>query len=886
MKRRAFSLILALILILTCAACTQNAPQEPISDEPKVVEPAPQPLPEPEPDPEPLPEPEPEYTLPREDGANQLTFYFAKDGVDWSKADMWIWFPGKDGRGYEFHTCDYGGKVILNVPESVTEVGFIVRTNCSQPGGTSWGDAVKDVEADRYAEMTGPDTVIYLKSGDSMQYTSKDGGKTVDPIKLFSLAGITGERTIRYVISPATRFESLEDFTVTDSDGNSLAIESVSSLNNSVILGDITLAEPLDLSDNYTLAIKGFGELTSVPTGIFDSAEFNEKYLYDGPLGARRVDDESWAFNLWAPTSSAVTLNLYQNGSDGEKLSETPMEKLDKGVWSATLSADAGTYYTYTVTNALGTFEVVDPYAEAVGVNGERGMLLDYTGSFSDLDRYFTGIESYSDAVIWEVHVRDFSNTIGTSKYPGKYLAFTEEGLVNGAGVPIGLDYLKELGITHIHLQPIYDYATVDEARLDLAQFNWGYDPKNYNAPEGSYSTAPFEGETRVTELRALVKAIHDAGMGVIMDVVYNHTYSLDSNLNRIVPYYYYRYNAMGEASNGSGCGNETASDRAMFRRFMVDSISHWQRDYHIDGFRFDLMALHDIDTMQAIESAVHAENPKAIIYGEGWTGGTSALNANLQANQQNISKVVASEGAIGSVAVFNDAIRDGLKGSVFDAKGAGYASGNITKTTANQVLFGIEGGKRGVGAAWGVENNMVINYVSAHDNNTLWDKLALSNGDEPESERFKMNAFAANIIFISNGTPFMLAGEEMLRTKGGDENSYMSSDEVNNLEWSKLIPGSPEFEMMRFYKSLIDFRKAHDYLRQSDVTGTVLPDNSLEVHYSADGAEKAVAFINPHTEPIKVHADGTMIWRGGEVNTAVSGESEIPPRTVVIVEK
>ncbi len=788
-----------------------------------------------------------DYTLEREAGTNQLTFYWSSSSADYTKCDMWIWYPNADGRGYVFHPCAYGGKVVLNVPSDITQVGFIVRKNCSEPGGTSWGEATKDFESDRYAVIQGETTEIYLKAGDGGQYFSTDGGKTLEQKKEFTLASIVDDHKIQYYITPATRFTSLDQIKVSEG-GRNLEIASLSSLNNEVIMGFIETKEALDPGKPYTVTLEGYEPKTAVPTGIFDSAAFVEAYAYDGDDLGAVIKDGKTVFKVWAPTASSVLLNLYDAG-EGGTAKTLEMQKGEKGVWSAEADAGHGTYYTYTVTTGLGSSETVDPYAKAVGVNGNRGMVIDLASTdpegFSD-DKYYDGLDSYGDAVIWEVHVRDFSNRIEGSKYPGKYLAFTETGLKNESGQPVGVDHLKELGVTHIHFQPLYDYATVNEAG-DGKEFNWGYDPKNYNAPEGSYSTDPNRGEVRVNELKQMVKAIHENGMGVVMDVVYNHTYALDSCLNRTVPYYYYRFDGKGNPSNGSGCGNETASERAMFRKYMVDSVSYWAKEYHIDGFRFDLMALHDVETMQAIEKALHAINPKAIIYGEGWTGGTTPLEGSRSANQQNIRQVKASEGSAGAVSVFNDAIRDGLKGSVFDAKDKGYINGKVNAETASKVAFGISGASEEVksAAGWYVDNGQVINYMSCHDNNTLWDKLIASNGDESDEARLSMYRFGASVVMISKGTAFFLAGEEMLRTKQGDSNSYKSSDEINNIDWSVLKESSPEKEMSDFYAQLIRVRQGLK-LGSADVRTTVGSDFSITAEYSRGGTKDAIAFVNP----------------------------------------
>ena len=502
-------------------------------------------------------------------------------------------------------------------------------------------------------------------------------------------------------------------------------------------------------------------------------------------------------------------------------------------------------------------------------------------------DNFATGIKTYSDAVIWEVHVRDFSNKIASSNYKGKYLAFTERGLVNEFGQSIGVDYLVNLGITHVHLLPVYDYATVDEANPD-SQFNWGYDPKNYNVPEGSYSTNPYDGEVRIKEYKQMVQALHAAGIGVVMDMVYNHTYDANSSFNKIVPYYYYRYTATGANSSASGCGNDTASERYMFGKFMVDSVSYWAEEYDLDGFRFDLMGLHDLATMQEVENAVHAINPEAIIYGEGWTMG-STIDGSPMANQGQISKIEPLEGAIGGIAVFNDTIRDGLKGSVFTATSKGYISGNGNGSFPS-VLFGIKGGV-GTGFSWEVKNGMVVNYMSAHDNNTLWDKLILSNGDNTVEERLAMNRLGATLLMISKGTVFFQAGEEMLRTKDGDENSYKSSDAINNIDWSVLKEGSNEYEMMRYYQELIRVRQEYAIFRTLNtavIANTSYGEGRVAITLDNHAGGKALIVSNPTGEAMTYNVSGNwhMIVNGVDVMDApeaVTGSITVPAYTAVV---
>ena len=873
--RKTLALILALLLALTLlsgcgtAAAPSVQPQE--EEERALGQAGEQDSPD-------AAEAEEEYSLAPEEGCNQLTLYWSYPGGSYENCDVWVWFPGRDGHGELFHPCAYGAKVVLNVPQDVSEVGFIVRRDCSDPGGSSWGSATKDFDGDRFAEITGRDTTIYLKSGEQMQYTSRDGGVTLDPIRVFKLAGIQSPTEIRYSLSPAKRIASLDEVAVYDGDTR-LALSGLSSLNNEVVSGTITLAEPLDLSHSYEVEIEGYGRIPALPTGIFDSQEFLDAYVYEGDDLGATVKGGKTVFKLWAPTASAVTLNLYEAGDGGAAFAEVPMTPGDKGVWSAEYDCGYGVYYTYSVTTALGTQEAVDPYARSAGLNGERGMVVDLRATDPEGFRasgYCDDIASYGDAVIWEVHVRDFSNALSSSRYPGKYLAFTEEGLTNAASLPAGLDYLKWLGITHVHLQPIYDFATVDEGS-DAPQFNWGYDPKNYNVPEGSYATDARDGAVRVNELKQMVQSLHNCNIGVVMDVVYNHTYSLDSNLNKIVPYYYYRFAADGTPSNGSGCGNETASDRAMFRKYMVDSVCYWAQEYKIDGFRFDLMALHDLETMQAIESALHAINPKALIYGEGWSGGTSALRDKLQANQANIRQITASKGAIGSIAVFNDAIRDGLKGSVFDPKDAGYINGSVNKATAGKLIFGLLGGEKTPGISWSVDGAMVINYMSSHDNNTLWDKLHMTCPDASEEELLAMNRLGAGVVMIARGTPFFLAGEEMLRTKGGDGNSYASSDAVNNLDWDALTPQSEAWHMAEYYRELIALRRSNAFFTTADVSAALSGERAILVTWSQNGKTVACAVINPDASAFEAalpEGNWSVLFGSAEDGTVVPGRS------------
>lgn len=587
--------------------------------------------------------------------------------------------------------------------------------------------------------------------------------------------------------------------------------------------GFINLSSPIDITKAYRLRI-GEKRADILPITYFGSEEFNREYFYGGRLGA--IADVGTSFKLWAPTASKAVLNVFSDGTKGEADFCVALTRGEKGVWSFDSEEDlSGKYYTYTVTTPFGESETVDPYAESVGLNGKRGLILPPEKGVERLKN--PSFVNYTDAVIWEVHVRDFSARMAASEYKGKFLAFTERGLKNSFGLPVGVDYLKELGVTHVHLMPVFDFGGVDEN--SETDYNWGYNPENYNSPEGSYSLNPADGFSRVEEFKAAVNALHGAGIGVIMDVVFNHAFSLNSPLNKTVPYYYYRYNVDGTPSNGSGCGNETASERPMVRKYIIDSLTHWTTDYGVDGFRFDLMGLHDVTTMRAAEAAVHKINPQAIIYGEGWTGGFSTLPDEDKSVLANIRKVNADM-QVNGVAMFNDVLRNGIKGST-DGFDTGFATGAKSENI-EAIKFGVTGGAynpdfskiEGIWRSFNPTN--VINYASAHDNLALWDKIsgAYGEGEDTLSLRLRRNALAAAVVFTSLGVPFMQAGEEILRSKKNADgtynaNSYNAGDGVNAIRWEKISPESAEYKTFCYYKGLIALRKSSAALRAPSAT-------------------------------------------------------------------
>lgn len=559
---------------------------------------------------------------------------------------------------------------------------------------------------------------------------------------------------------------------------------------------------------------------------LFESEQFVREYFYEGDdLGAVYAPERT-VFKVWAPTAERVELKLYKTGSrqeSGEEiLRQMPMSRGEKGIWETTVKDDlAGVYYTYLVTADGETRECADIYGKACGVNGQRSMVIDLSTTnpegWDEENAALLEEQNPKSPVIYEVHVKDFSSDIHSgvpSCYRGKFKAFTcmQTGVDGDLTKPTCVAYLKKLGITHVHLLPMYDYGSVDEAG-SAEQFNWGYDPVNYNVPEGSYSTDPFHGEVRIRECKEMIQALHRAGIRVVMDVVYNHTYSPDSWFQRTVPWYYYRLNEDGSLSNGSVCSNDTASERPMYRKFMVDSVLFWAKEYHLDGFRFDLMGLHDTETMNVIRKALNdLPNGKQILmYGEPWTGGPTAMSAGYQqAVKKNVDLLDAK------IAFFNDDTRDSIKGSVFFADEPGYVNGKegMEEKIRSSVLAWCDGkgGYRPHGP------QQVLSYVSAHDNYTLWDKLYLTKQEEPDFEKrdeiiLKQNRLAAGIYFTCLGIPFFQAGEEGARTKKGISDSYCSPVLINQLDWTRIYEYN---DLVEYYAGLIALRQAFSAWQES----------------------------------------------------------------------
>ena len=571
------------------------------------------------------------------------------------------------------------------------------------------------------------------------------------------------------------------------------------------------------------------------------SNDFDNYFSYDGELGAL-YEKEGTLLRVWTPTAKSVEVWIYADDSFKGPSTKIEMVQKPKGIFEAYLPGDQhGTIYVYKIFFLNNRESIsVDPYARATTVNGMKSVIADLNRTNPDgWGERLPAFGLPEEAIIYELHIRDFSisETSGIVN-KGKFLGLTEKNTQNASGRKTGLDYLIDLGITHIQILPMFDYATVDEANLTEPQYNWGYDPLNYNVPEGSYSTDPFDPFNRIFELKQMIRTLHENGLRVIMDVVYNHVYDpKDQALERTVPGYFYRYNADGSLANGTGVGNDTASERHMMRKYIIDSVKYWAKEYHLDGFRFDLMGIHDSVTMNAIREALDKIDPSIIIIGEGWEMSTP-LPEDLKASQRNAQ-------AMPRIAHFNDSIRIALKGSDFgDEKDRGFISGK--NYLEDLLLRNIKGAMHLSSHSSYVDPEQVIQYVEAHDNLTLYDKLLRSNPDDSEEVRIKRHTLATSIVLLSQGVPFIHGGQEFLRTKAGVANSYQSPDEINQFEWERVTTFQ---ESVAYVKGLIALRKSEYLFRlhtieEIEAHFTILSENFNIVAFSLTNSEKKYIVI------------------------------------------
>ena len=640
-------------------------------------------------------------------------------------------------------------------------------------------------------------------------------------------------------------------------------------------------------------------------TGKPAYGSFDEYPEYTGSdLGLTYTPEKS-TFKVWSPAAEEVRLNLYDEGLGGEAAEVIDMKPGEQGTWKAAVDGDLnGKFYTFQIMQEgewLG--ETPGPWTKAVGVNGDRAAVIDM--ATTDPEGWESDVrppmESFTDAVIYEVHMRDFTvHPSSGSAYPGKFLGLCESGTVSPDGLKTGLDHLKELGVTHIQILPSYDYGSIDETRLDENRYNWGYDPKNYNAVEGGYSTDPYTPATRIREMKEMIMRLHEAGFRVIMDVVYNHTYvGEESHLNLMVPGYFYRFNEDGTWSNASGCGNETASERPMMRRYMIESVSYWVKEFHIDGFRFDLMAIHDIETMRAIRAALDEIDPTISMHGEGWAAADSPLPAAQRALKENARQFAP-------IAVFSDDIRDAIRGNWVEGDKGGFVAANGFEESVKFGVFGATAHPQvdqtkivHSKGAYAVTAAQAINYASCHDDPCLLDKLKAVRPEATTDELIRMDKLAQTIVFTSQGVPFIFAGEEILRDKKGVHNSYQSPDSVNAIDWHNKKVYSDVFA---YYQGLIAMRKAHPAFRMSDAEMIAesirfadgAPANTVmfTIDGSAAGDEwsEIRVIYNGDSRPLTTRIDGT--WEkacfDGKIGLdglgSVTGEITVPATSAAVL--
>ena len=808
--------------------------------------------------------------------------YFREDAAygDW-EVHMWNGVETLDAtrpfilEDVEYEGTTYGATATYYADAADSWVGFIIK----KP------DWTKDPDGDRkidVSDVLGGTVHVYAKTGSALEDFIVDKSEAQVGAKIISSVYDSIEDTLTVTTAVAIEGDLKNAFTL-EGPGGDMKVTRVTNVEGTCEYL-LEYAGQIDSENVYTVYHKGTPCVVTVPN-IYSTEYFENLYTYEGDdLGAVWTE-ESTAFRLWAPNAAAVSVNLYGSGTEGtdDLIASHELTADVSGTWVGTVEGDLnGVYYTYSVTRRGETVEAVDPYARTTGVNGNRGMIVDLDSTdpegWED-DTYVTQ-ENYTDAVIWELHVRDFSIDENSGmENKGKYLAFTESGTtVPGTEISTGLDYMKQLGINYVHLLPVYDINSVDETK---GGYNWGYDPKNYNVPEGSYSTDPYNGAVRVNEFKQMVKSLHDNGIGVVMDVVYNHVADAGTFcINKIVPGYFSRIHDDGSYQSNSGCGNDTATERSMVRKYIVDSVLYWAEEYHIDGFRWDLVGLIDYETINEVMAAVHAVNPDILFYGEGWEMCTWTTKENgtipyskMMTIQPNDTKVNNENGTF---AFFNDTIRNAIHGGVFVAEDKGFVSGNLTPAARRAVTSGYM-----AASGWGSNGGTVdtplqtVNYASCHDNYTLFDNLTIDVMDaagctaaEAAPQAAAMNNLAAAYYITAQGIPFIHAGEEMLRSKpdaqqanGFNHNSYSAGDEINAIKWAalqeELVSASHDY-----YQGLIAFRKAHPALRltqKSDIIASLtdeMTDNNNVVVMVNNGAglEDAIVSVfnaDPETQTV-----------------------------------
>lgn len=635
---------------------------------------------------------------------------------------------------------------------------------------------------------------------------------------------------------------------------------------------------------------------------------FEEYPIPEGKLVEMEYSPIETKFTLWAPTAEEVRVLLYDSGNEGSAYQTLSLEMGEDGIWNTSIKEDLkGKFYTFNVkVNGKWLGDTPGIMAKAVGVNGKRAAVIDLRST--DPEGWANDVrpllKDYADIIVYEMHHRDFSlDSVSGIRNKGKFLALTELGTTTSQGEKTGIDHLKELGVTHVHILPSYDYASVDESKPDKAQYNCGYDPQNYNVPDGSYSTDPYKPDVRIKEFKQMVQALHKAGIRVVLDVVYNHTFNTEeSNFERTVPGYFYRQTKDGKPANGSGCGNETASDRAMMRKYMVESVLYWINEYHIDGFRFDLMGIHDIETMNEIRAAVDKIDPSIFIYGEGWAASAPQLDQEELAMKANIYKMPR-------IAAFSDEMRDGLRGGWDDDRKGAFLIGQPGHEMS--IKFGLVGAVKHPQVIndsvnyskepWALQPTQMISYVSCHDDMCLADRLKATMPDATDEERASLHKLAETFVFTSQGVPFIFAGDEMMRDKKGIHNSYNSPDSINTIDWRNKTIHHDVFDYVR---ELIALRKNHPAFRMGDadkvrqymeflpVEGSNLVAFILKDNANGDSWKNIIVAFNSRKEPAKLSIPTgryTIVCKDGKIKQSgmgqVSGnEIIVPARSAMII--
>ena len=829
-----------------------------------------------------------------------MLHYKRSNPKDYFKWDFWIWKKGSEGVGCAInYKDDFGGVALypLSHFDATMEdtLGIIPRL-----GGNSWTS--KDVDADRMLDLSECQVDannyihIYLIEGDVNLY------KDLDKLKYSASVEMSSTKIIVKTVTEVQTVKVYQDDALfVEIDGQSkTSISYTLPTDKNVQIGCSYTAEVIfatDATKTTTVSVN----LISAYIENYDTAEFAANYVYDGELGAI-YSAEQTTFRVWSPVSSRIVLNVYQSGHEAETPATVEMTKGEKGVFEATVEGDCdGKYYTYTVYNGLypNGAEIVDPYAKSAGLSGVRGMVVNFAKTNPDnWDTVAPKKYDRKELVVWETHVADVTSSktwTGNEAYRKKFLGVIQPGTTysqGGVTVSTGFDHIKELGVNAVQLVPVFDQANAE----DQMTFNWGYNPLNYNVLEGGYSTDATDGYVRIREFKQLVQAFSGANINVIMDVVYNHVNAaIGSNFDVLMPGYYFRYNSNNKLSNGSGCGNETASDRAMFRKFMIDSVCFWASEYKLGGFRFDLMGLHDLDTMELLVDALEKINPNVVVYGEPWTGGSTTLPSNKQAVQANGDKFKG-------YGQFNDQMRDALiKGGMSGASEKGWITNTLTISGADveKISYGLKGATNSKIS----DPNKTVNYVTCHDNYTLFDRIHAAGINDAETVK-KMAVLANSVVFTSNGTTFMLAGEEFLRTKNVDgatadevHNSYKSSYKVNELDYSLKIANADVFAV---YRGLIRFKTTCSglHLEQSEIAQnyvvTTLADGSaiqIEINDVANGRVYKVVHANGTAKDVAVDFAGYTLYLDTldaslNTTTVLTANTAIRPYKTIIAYK